>query len=90
LLTLALQTDSRGVTAVLAERPKIGAARLIGVVTVEHFASAAKLANALRAALPKLRGGKPELAVALGPDEVRVKRLAVPPAPETELPPIVA
>ncbi len=90
MLTLALQTDSRGVTAVLAERPKVGAARLLGVATVEQVASAEKLAGALRAALPQVRGGKPQMAVALGPDEVRVKRLAVPPAPETELPPIVA
>jgi hypothetical protein len=90
LLTLALQTDSRGVTAVLAERPKVGAARLVAMATVERHASAEKLAEALRVALPKLRGGKAQLAVALGPDEVRVKRLAVPPAPEGELPPIVA
>lgn len=90
MLTLALQTDSRGVTGVLAECPKIGAARLIGLATVDRAASAAKLAEALRVALPKLRGGRPQLAVALGPDEARVKRLAVPPAPEAELPPIVA
>jgi hypothetical protein len=90
LLTLALQTDSRGVTAVLAERPKVGAARLVAMATVERNESAEKLAEALRVALPKLRGGKAQLAVALGPDEVRVKRLAVPPAPEGELPPIVA
>lgn len=90
MLILALQTDSRGVTAVLAERPKVGAARLVAMATVERNASAEKLAEALRVALPKLRGGKAQLAVALGPDEVRVKRLAVPPAPEGELPPIVA
>ena len=90
MLTLALQTDSRGVSAVLAERPKVGAARLVAVATVERHASAEKLVEALRAALPRLRGGKAQLAVALGPDEVRVKRLAVPPAPEGELPPIVA
>lgn len=90
MLILALQTDSRGVTAVLAERPKVGAARLVAMATVERNASAEKLAEALRVALPKLRGGKVQLVVALGPDEVRVKRLAVPPAPEAELPPIVA
>ncbi|CAE7447322.1 unnamed protein product, partial [Symbiodinium sp. CCMP2456] len=90
LLTLALQTDSRGVTAVLADRPKGGSVRLAGYATVERAPSADKLAEALRAALPKLRGGKAQLAVALGPEDVRVKRLAVPPAPETELPPIVA
>ncbi|QDV78217.1 hypothetical protein [Botrimarina mediterranea] len=90
MLTLALQTDSRGVTAVLADRPKGGSVRLAGYATVERAPSADKLAEALRAALPKLRGGKAQLAVALGPEDVRVKRLAVPPAPETELPPIVA
>ncbi|TWT96946.1 hypothetical protein Pla108_27230 [Botrimarina colliarenosi] len=90
MLTLALQTDSRGVTGVLVDRAKSGATQFVGVATVERAATAAKLAAALQAALPKLNGGKPLVAVALGPDEVRVKRLAVPPAPAEELPPIVA
>lgn len=90
MLVLALQTDSRGVTGVVADRARGSAPRLLAAATVARDASPARLAEALRAALPELAGGKPAVAVALGPEEIRVKRLAVPPAPVDELPPIVA
>lgn len=87
---LALQTDSRGVSAVLVDRPKAGVASYVGCATVAASKEPVTLADALKAALPGLRGGRPELQVALGPEEARVRRLAVPPAPPEELPSIVA
>lgn len=85
---LALQSDSRGLTALLVEPGK--SAQLLGAVTVARVSAADAQADALKAALPALRGTKLELLVGLGPDEARVRTLTVPPAPEEELPTIVA
>lgn len=60
------------------------------MATVATHDKPAALAEALKSALPKGLLGRLELAVALGPDVVRVRRLAVPPVPEAELPAIVA
>lgn len=88
---LALQTDSRGVTGVLVELSKGGVARWLGSVEARTTGrSASEVAAALKKSSPKLGGGRPEVAVALGPEEARVRRLAVPPAPPEELPTIVA
>lgn len=87
---LALQTDSRGVTAVLVDRPKAGAARFVGAATAAASGEPGKLADALKAALPGLRGARPEVLVALRPEDARVRRLPLPPAPPEELPAIVA
>ncbi|MEO0529872.1 MAG: hypothetical protein AAF266_04755 [Planctomycetota bacterium] len=88
-MILALQSDSRGVTGLLVDASK-GAARVIDVVTVAREASAEAQADVLKAAMSKLRGSKSDVYVGLGPDEVRVRTLAVPPAPDEELPAIVA
>ncbi|CAN0357978.1 unnamed protein product, partial [Ectocarpus sp. 4 AP-2014] len=87
---LALQTDSRGVTAVLFDHPKAGAANYVGCATVAASNEPGLVADALKAALPGLRGGRIEVHVALGPEEARVRRLPVPSAPPEELPAIVA
>lgn len=87
---LALQSDSRGVTALLVESGKSVPSRLVGSATVSRETTAGAQAEALKAALPALRGTKPEVLVGLGPDEIRIRTLAVPPAPAEELPAIVA
>ncbi|QDT68718.1 hypothetical protein MalM25_16420 [Planctomycetes bacterium MalM25] len=88
---LALQTDSRGVTGVLVELSKGGAARWLGSVEARTAGrSAEKVAAELKQSLSKIGASRPEVAVALGPEEARVRRLAVPPAPPEELPSIVA
>ena len=79
---LAIQVDSRGVTALST------GSRTTEIVPLTD--EAGDLAAALREKLPSLRGAKPRVGVALGPDAVKVRRLPIPPAPEAELPPIVA
>lgn len=84
LQVLALQIDSRGVVAVLADDD-----RPVAFATTAVVDDPARLAEALRAALPGLRSGKLQLAVAAPPAEARLRRIAVPPAPPEELPPLV-
>ena len=88
--TLAIQLDSRGATAVLADPAKADSGRFLGSAVVEQPGEAAVLAERLKQAFPQLRGARPEIAVALGADDVRVRRLPIPPAPPEELPAIVA
>ncbi|MEQ8848735.1 hypothetical protein [Botrimarina sp.] len=86
--TLALQIDSRGVGAVLAETAS-GDPRPVAAFITPLAADPAAVAEALRSAAPTLRGGKLQLAVALPPSEARLRRLAAPPAPDEELPHLV-
>lgn len=85
---LALQIDIRGVTALVVD--VTAKSRLLGTATVPLSDDADKLAASLKASLGKALSGRVELAVALGPDQARVRRLAVPPVPEEELPTIIA
>lgn len=87
---LAIQTDSRGVTAVLADRPQAGKAAWSGCATVPLSDDPSTLVDTLKAALPGLRGKRPDVFVALGTEEARVRRLPVPAAPPEELPAIIA
>lgn len=88
--TLALQLDSRGVVAVLSEPTKAGGLRFAESAIVDRLDDPTKQAETLTQGLKALLGGRVELLVALGPEDLRVKRLPAPPAPPEELPAIVA
>ncbi len=85
---LALQTDSRGVTAVVVDGTPGGG--VLGVASVDLPADAGKLVAALKSSLGKSLAGRLEVGIALGADTARVRRLVVPPVPAEELPAIVA